>query len=108
MNTINYISISEAITELSKIGQNEIVTKLENILENNEVEKSSLHNKKDDKTTSHFTVNLTEEELEIIKDVFLDLEVESLTEEGEAGHSTERYVTLLNNWANITGKPASL
>ncbi|MBK9511057.1 MAG: hypothetical protein IPO04_17180 [Cytophagaceae bacterium] len=40
MKTIDYNSISEAITELSKIGQIEIVTKLENILENNEVEEA--------------------------------------------------------------------
>lgn len=108
MNTINYFSISEAITELSKIGQNEIVMKLENILENDEVEKSEFHNKKDDKTTSYYRVSLTREELEVITNHFLDLEVGSLTEEGEAGQSTERYVTLLNNWSNITGESASL
>ena len=108
MNTIYYFSISEAMTELSKIGQKEIVMKLENILENNEVEKSELHNKKDDKTTSHYRVNLTEEDLNIITDLFLDLEVESLTEDGEATQKTERYVTLLNNWSNISGETASI
>jgi hypothetical protein len=69
--------------------------------------KFKLTNKKDDKITSYFTVNLTEEELEIIKDVFLDLKVKSLTEEGEAGYSTERYITILNNFTNITGRSAS-
>ena len=108
MNTINYISISEAITELSKIGQTEIVTKLKNILENTEVEKSELHNKKDDKTTSYYRVNLTDGDLNVITDLFLDLEVESLTEDGEATQKTERYVTLLNNWSNISGETASL
>jgi len=108
MNTINYISISEAITELSKIGQKEIVMKLENILENNEVEKSEMHNKKDDKTTSHYRVNLTEEDLNVIADLFLDLEVGSLAEDGEATWKTERYATLLNNWSNISGETASL
>jgi hypothetical protein len=46
--------------------------------------------------------------LEVITDLFLDLEVGSLTEEGEAGNSTQRYVTLLNNWSNISGETASL
>jgi hypothetical protein len=108
MNTIDYNSISEAITELSKIGQKEIVTKLENILENNELEKPEFHSRKEDKTTSYYRVNLTEDDLEVITDLFLDLEVGSLTEEGEVGHSTERYVTLLNNWSNIAGETASL
>ena len=108
MNTIDYTSLSEAITELSKIGLKEIVTKLENILENNEVEKSKLHNRKEDKTTSYYRVNLAEEELEVITNVFLDLEVGSLTEDGEVGNSTDRYVKLLNNWSNINGETASL
>lgn len=108
MNTIDYTSLSEAITELSKIGLKEIVTKLENILENNEVEKPKLHNRKEDKTTSYNRVNLAEEELEVITNVFLDLEVGSLTEDGEVGNSTDRYVTLLNNWSNINGETASL
>ena len=103
MNIISYISIVEAISELTKVGQKQIVAKLEKILENNEVEKPELHNRKDDKLTSNYKVSLTKEDLEIITDLFLDLEVESLTEEGEAGHSTERYVTLLNNWLNIRG-----
>ena len=102
MNTIDYNSITEVITELSKIGQKEIVTKLENILENNEVEKPKLHNRKEDKTTSYYSVNLAEEELEVIKDLFLDLEVGSLTEEREAGNTIERYVTQLNNWSKIS------
>jgi hypothetical protein len=108
MNTIDYTSLSEAITELSKIGLKEIVTKLENILENNEVEKPKLHNRKEDKTTSYYRVNLAEEELEVITNVFLDLEVGSLTEDGEVGNSTDRYVKLLNNWSNINGETASL
>jgi len=77
-------------------------------LENNEVEKPKLHNRKEDKTTSYYRVNLAEEELEVITNVFLDLEVGSLTEDGEVGNSTDRYVKLLNNWSNINGETASL
>jgi hypothetical protein len=108
MNTLNYISISEAIKELSRIGQKEIVAKLENILKNNEVKKPELHNKKDDKTVSHFNIDLTKDELGIIKDTFFELEIESLTEDGEAGPLTQKYVTLLDSWSRITVKPASL
>ncbi len=101
---INHVSILEAIKELTKIGRNEIVIKLQNILENNEIEKLELHNRKDDKSTSNYKVDLTKEDLNVIRDLFLDLEVGSLTEDGEAGNSTERYATLLNNWSNISGE----
>lgn len=101
MKTINYISISEAIIELSKIRQKEIVSKLQNILENNEIEKNHFHNKKDDKITSHYKIDLSEDDLNLIVDLFGDLEVGSLTENGEATNKTEKYVLLLNNWSNM-------
>lgn len=102
MNTINHYSISEAIKELNKVGNINLVKKLERILKYNEIKKPKLHNKKDDKTTSHYKVNLTYDELETIKDLFLDLEVASLTIDGEAGAYTEKYVTLLDNWSIIS------
>lgn len=98
MKTINYISISEAIIELSTIGQKEIVNKLENILENNEIEKNDFHNRKDDKITSYYRIDLPEDDLNLIVDLFDNLEVGSLTENGEATNKTEKYVLLLNNW----------
>ena len=102
MNTINHDSISEAIKELNKVGNINLAKKLERILKYNEIKKPELHNKKDDKTTSHYKVNLTYDELETIKDLFLDLEVASLTIDGEAGAYTEKYVTLLDNWSTIS------
>lgn len=102
MKTINYISISEAIIELSKVGQKEIVRKLENILENNEVEKKDIHNRKDDKFTNHYRVDLTEDDLNLIIDLFGELEVGSLAEDGKATSKTNKYVTLLNNWLSIS------
>ena len=42
-------------------------------------------------------------ELDEIKDLLLDLEVSTLTEDGEATNQTNRYVNLLNNWLTIKG-----
>jgi hypothetical protein len=100
-NSINHYSIIEAINELKKIGNIKIVDKLERILKHNELPKSELHDKKNDKSTSFYKVDLTNEELVEIKDLFLDLEVSTLTEEGEATSRTNHYVTLLNNWDSI-------
>ena len=102
-NTINHISIIEAINELTNIGENKIVEKLENILKYNEIPKPELHNLKDDKSTSYYKIDLSDDELDEIRDVFLDLEVSTLTEDGEATNKTQHYVTLLNNWLSISG-----
>jgi hypothetical protein len=102
-NIINHISIIEAINELTNIGENKIVEKLENILKYNEIPKPGLHNLKDDKSTSYYKIDLSDDELDEIRDVFLDLEVSTLTEDGEATNKTQHYVTLLNNWLSISG-----
>ena len=101
-NIINHISIIEAINELTMIGKNEIVIKLQYILNNNEILKPDMHNRKSDKLTSYYKIDLAKEDLDEIRDLFLDLEVGSLTDEGEATQTTERYVSLLNNWLTIS------
>jgi len=103
MNVINHNSIVEAIKELSNLGKTEIVNKLQNILDSSEISKPELHNRKDDKLTSFYKVHLSKNDLEQINDAFLNLEVESLTNNGEAGNLTERYVSLLDEWSKIYG-----
>lgn len=100
-NSINHYSIIEAIKELKKIGNIKIVDKLECILKYNELPKSELHNQRNDKSTSFYKVDLTNDELNEIKDLMVDVEVSTLTENGEATSKTMYYVTLLNNWDNI-------
>lgn len=102
INSIDYFSIKNTIDELIKIGEKDIVDKLLDILSKNELPKTELHNRKNDITTSYFKIELDNESLEIIRDLFLDLEISSLTEEGESTSKTEHYVTLLNNWLSIS------
>ena len=102
MNIIDYNSIIEAINELTKIGKKEIVLDLQTILKHNEITKPEKHNRKDDLFTSYFEVDLSEDDLDEIVDLFADLEVASLTDEGEAGSKTDHYVFLLDKWSNIS------
>lgn len=90
-NSIDYISISLAILELNKISETKLATKLENILRNNELPKPDKHNKKDDYTTSYYTLTLNAEELEKVVNLFLDLEVGSLDEKYNSTVTTSRY-----------------
>jgi hypothetical protein len=100
-NFINHYSIIETISELKKIDNTKIVDKLLYILEHNEISKPELHNQKNNKFTSFYKVDLTNDELNEIKDILVDLEVSTLTEKGEATSKTMYYVKLLDNWVNI-------
>lgn len=103
MNVINHYAIVRAIEELTKIDKRDIVDKLLDILHTNELPKPALHDRKNDKTTSYYAVNLSTEDLEAIIDRFVDLELESLTEDGDSTASTAEIVALLDNWLAIKG-----
>lgn len=100
MKSLNYITIINTINELSKVEKIEISNKLLDILNNNELPKAENHNRKNDLTTSFFNIELDDEIIEEITDSLMDLEVASLTENGESTKMTNYYVNLLNEWLN--------
>jgi hypothetical protein len=101
-NYLSYMVISNTINELIKVHNEELVDKLLEIIANNERPKTEKHNKKEDITTSYFHIHLKDSDLDEIRNLFLDLEVSSLTENGESSDRTSYYVDLLNNWAKIS------
>ena len=101
MKTLSYSTIINTINELAKVGKNEIVNKLLEFINNNELSKPEKHNRKDDLKTSFFKIELESNVVEEIIDLLLDLEVESLTENGEATEQTNYYVNLLNDWSKL-------
>jgi hypothetical protein len=100
-NSLDYLSISTTISELNKIGEVTLANKLQDILLKNEFPKSDKHNRKDDKTTSYFFVELNENELEKLVNLFLDLEVGSLTPNGETTGAASHYSDMVARWASI-------
>lgn len=102
INSLDFYSISRTIDELNKIGKTDLVKKLLDVINHSELEKSEKHNRKDDKTTSHFLVKLDDGEFDEIKDMFLDLEVSSLDENGESTAITSQYAKLLDKWSGIS------
>ena len=76
-NIIDYLSLEQTFEELVKAGYTGITLKLLNIMRGEALPKPTKHNKKDDKTTSYYKVDLTEEELEMIHITLILLESES-------------------------------
>jgi len=100
-NTLDNITLVTTCNELIKVGHLELVEKIQSILRNNELSKPDKHNKKNDKITSYYKVELNEEEIEIIQDLFLQLEVDNVSEEGENTPLASFYSDLVNIWGAI-------
>ncbi|ELY1980219.1 hypothetical protein AAIP36_002519 [Flavobacterium psychrophilum] len=100
-NFLDYLTIKSTISELIKVGENEIADNLLDILNHNELPKPEKHNLKKDIKTSFFNINLSSEFIDKIIDLFAELEVGSLTEDGESTNSTSYYVNILDKWSKI-------
>jgi len=100
-NILDYLTIKSTLNELIKIGKTEIADNLLDILNRNELPKPDKHNLKGNINTSFFKINLSSEFIDEIIDLFADLELGSLTENGESTYSTSYYVELLDKWLKI-------
>jgi dihydroneopterin aldolase len=101
-NVLNYETLITTYNELIKVGHWELAERIQLILGVNELTKPPKHNRKDDKLTSNYLIDLTEEEIEIIQDLFLDLEVSNVSVEGHTTALASLYVNYADIWRTIT------
>jgi hypothetical protein len=97
--TIDYVSLTNTIKALSELGKLKLIDKLLDILKHNEIPKSQKHNKKKDITTSHFTVDLNDNEIDEIIEVLQEIQLEFVGEDGD-GNDQEYYyyLELIDRW----------
>ena len=100
-NIIDYLTIKSTINELAKTENVTLVDKLLDILNNNKIAKSEKHNKKEDIKTNHYKIDLSKNQLNDIIDLLMDLEVESLTIDGESTPLTSHFASLVDKWSSI-------
>ena len=98
---IDYLTIKSTINELAKTENVTLVDKLLDILNNNKIAKSEKHNKKEDIKTNHYKIDLSKNQLNDIIDLLMDLEVESLTIDGESTPLTSHFSSLIDKWSTI-------
>ena len=100
-NIIDYLTIKSTINELAKTENVTLVDKLLDILNNNKIAKPEKHNKKEDIETNHYKIDLSKNQLNDIIDLLMDLEVESLTIDGESTPLTSHFSSLIDKWSTI-------
>ncbi|WP_333808924.1 hypothetical protein [Flavobacterium sp.] len=100
-NIIDYLTIKSTINELAKTENNTLVDRLLDTLNNNKIPKPEKHNKKEDLETNHYKIDLSKKQLNDIIDLLIDLEVESLTIDGESTPLTSHITSLIDKWSSI-------
>ena len=101
-NILHYDTLITTYNELIKVGHLGLAERIKSILENNELPKPTKHKRKDDLETSKYLIELSEEEIDIIRDIFLDLEVANVSVEGNTTPLASLYGDIADIWGNIT------
>jgi hypothetical protein len=101
-NILYYDNLITTYNELIKAGHFDIAERIQSILRTNELPKPLKHNQKENKETSKYLIELSEEEIEIIQDLFLNLEVANVSEEGDTTPLASLYADYADIWKNIT------
>ena len=101
-NILYYGILITTYNELIKVGHLELAERIQSILRTNELVKPIKHNQKDNKDTSKYLVQLTEDEIEIIQDIFLKLEVVNVSPQGHTTQLASLYASYADIWRNIT------
>ena len=100
-NVLYYETLITTYNELIKAGNLDLAERIQLILRTNELTKPMNHNKKYDKSTSKYLIKLTQEEIEIIQDLFLNLEVTNVSEQGYTTPLASFYAGYADIWRNI-------
>ena len=104
-NILYHDTLTTTYTELVKVGHIELAEKIQSILQYKELSKPTKHNKRDDNGTSKYLVELKEEEIEIIRDIFLNLEVANVSVEGHTTPLASMYADYADMWGHISPYP---
>lgn len=97
--TIDYVTLANTIKALSESGKIKLIDKLLDILQYHEIPKSVKHNKKKDITTSHFVVDLNDNEVDEIIEVLQEIQLKFVDDDGD-GNDKEYfyYLELIDKW----------
>jgi len=100
-NVLDYGTLNVTLEELQKLGDARLMMQLERIMRDNRIEKPTEHNKRDEKATDYYTIDLDVDDISAIVSMFGDKEVGSLGPNYETTKAASFYATLLDNWNGI-------
>jgi hypothetical protein len=100
-DVFNYTTLNVTIKELVFRQEFGIAAKLKRLLENNQIDKPDLHLKRYDTSTTYYKVDLCSDDIDKIIDIFLELEVIHIGENGETTPTASFYASIFDKWNRL-------
>lgn len=98
-NMLGYSTLHITLIELAARKEDRLITAIQRILQNNVVPKPD--NTPNDQATNFYQVDLPQEDIETIRDMFLDLEAHYVDESGVATPTAAFYASLVAKWEGV-------
>ena len=101
-DVLDYTTLNITLKELVSRQELELADKIKRILESNKIAKPDLHIKPYDTSTTYYKVDLSNDSIEKIIDIFFDLEANHVNENGETTPTASFYAALIDKWNVLT------
>jgi hypothetical protein len=100
-DVLDYTTLNITVKELTAKKDFELAEEIQRILSDNKIDKPVLHDKLDDASTNYYKVDLSDDNVDKIRDMFLELEVSFVSEDGDTTPTASFYASLADKWFNI-------
>ena len=101
-DVLDHTTLNVTLKELVSKQKFELAENLERILANNKIFKPDQHSKPFDTLSTYYKVDLCSDDIEVIIDLFFDLEVSYVDESGNTTPTASFYASLVNKWDELT------
>ena len=98
-NMLGYSTLHITLIELAAKKENRLITAIQRILQHNVVPKPE--NAPPDHSTNFYKVDLPQQDIEAIRDMFLDLEASYVDEKGTATPTAAFYASQVEKWESL-------
>ena len=100
-DVLDHTTLDVTLKEMASRQEFDLAGKLKSIMDNNKMPKPELHSKPYDHTTNYYKVDLSDEDIDKIIDIFFDLEASHVSEDGNTTPTASFYASLVDKWNTL-------
>ena len=101
-DVLDHTTLNVTLKELIFKQKFELAENLKRILVNNKIAKPDQQSKPFDTSSTYYKIDLCSDDIEVIIDLFFDLEVSYVNERGNTTPTASFYASLINKWNELT------
>ena len=101
-NVLDHTTLNITLKEVVSKQAFELAAVLQNILKNNKIEKPALPASQHDASPNYYKIDLSDDVIDQIIDIFFDLEAEYTNDDGDTTPTSSFYATLVDKWSSVS------